>query len=83
MEAASLPANAVTTSCNATSRHGLGIVEKSYSLVVFAIIIIDVGSYLAIVFILCTALRKLDSTVTFYDASSGKKTASIRAQFSV
>jgi len=39
--------------------------------------------YLAIVFILCTALRKPDSTVTFYDASSGKKTASIRAHFSV
>ena len=40
MEAVPLPANAVTISCNATSRHGLGIVEESYSLLVFAIIIL-------------------------------------------
>ena len=29
VEAVLLPTNAVTTSCNATSRHGLGIVEES------------------------------------------------------
>ena len=52
MEAVPLPANVVTTSCNAMSRQCLGIVEESYSLLVFAIIILIRDSYLAIVFIL-------------------------------